>query len=459
MSSLSVNAEVLTTRAPSLAECQGSEPATSQAFTLFMVVNATLFVRPSELVEAIADLPIYQLLIVTCLALSLSSVRRSLTLAHLIEAPLTACVTGLLVMVILSHLGNVSFVFAPAYEFFKVTVYFLLLVSLVNTPRRLQTFLFWFTVFAAAMVLLTVLSYHGAVVLPNLTPLADRQGGEIMGGEKVYVRLRGSGIFNDPNEFSLVVVFSIFLCMYCLTERSLGLARFFLALPLFLFVYALTLTQSRGGLLSLFAGTFVFCFFRFGKAKTILIGLLGVPLLFALFAGRQTTISTQESTARERIQLWSDGLTFFESNPVFGIGCEEYVNQAQKVGHNSYLHCFAELGFVGGALFIGAFYVCFRGLYRLRSAGRVIVDPSLSGLHPFLAAAFTGYATGLLTISYCYAVPTYTVIGVVTAFLGMTVTHPPIAPDRFDARLMLQFLLISVIYLVGIHVFVRMFFH
>lgn len=435
-------------------------PVAPLAFGLFLVVNATLFVRPAELVEGLAGVPIYQILIVACLVLALSPLLRSLTPAQLVGAPLTFCVVGLLPMIALSHLGNASFEGAidTGIEFCKVVVYFLLLVNLVNTPVRLRTLLFWFTLFSAATMILAVLAYHGAVIMPNLTPLADRHGSEVMGGEKVFIRLRGSGIFNDPNEFSAVAVFSIFLCAYWVMEPSLGLARCLFAVPLLLFVYALTLTQSRGGLLGLMAGAAVFSYFRFGKARTVLIAVTVLPVLFALFAGRQTTISTQESTARERIQLWSDGLTFFESNPLFGIGCNEYVNQAQKVGHNSYLHCFAELGFIGGALFIGAFYLGFRGLYRAHAAGRVIVEPDLRRLHPYLAAAFTGYATGLLTISYCYAVPTYTVIGVVAAYVGMTRTRPSLEPEKVDGRLLIRFAIVGILYLVGIHIFVRLFF-
>src|SRR5207248_1855272 len=101
------------------------------------------------------------------------------------------------------------------------------------------------------------------------------------------------------------------------------------------FGYALMLTHSRGGFLALLAGLVAFLQMRFGGAKTLGLGVLCIPLLLVVFAGRMTSISAGEGTGQSRIQLWSDGLMFFQQAPLFGIGMEAYHNVSFHVAHNS----------------------------------------------------------------------------------------------------------------------------
>lgn len=206
------------------------------------------------------------------------------------------CVLGLLPLVAASQLVNGSLAGALecGFEFFKVVVYYSLFITLVNSPRRLRQFLFWITLFAAVLVTLAVLDFHGVITLPNLTPLQDRQREALTGRELIIHRLRGTGTFNDPNELCLILVFGMALCMYWVDEHRPSVLRFAWLLPLAGFAYALTLTQSRGGFLALLLGMAAFFYCRYGKAKALLLGALAVPILFFLFAGRQTELSVGE---------------------------------------------------------------------------------------------------------------------------------------------------------------------
>src|SRR5207253_2129295 len=129
-----------------------------------------------------------------------------------------------------------------------------------------------------------------------------------------------SGIFNDPNDFALVLVAAIPMCFYWLTDPTQKSLRPFWLMLLLMFGYALMLTHSRGGFLALVAGLLTLFHLKFGGKKTILLGLLFLPLLFFVFAGRMTTISAEDGTGQTRIQLWSDGLTIFLHSPLIGIG-------------------------------------------------------------------------------------------------------------------------------------------
>src|SRR6185369_8878214 len=105
---------------------------------------------------------------------------------------------------------------------------------------------------------------------------------------------------------------------------------------------------------------------------------------------------------------WSDGLEMFKASPIFGVGVEEFAKNAGQVAHNAYMHSFAEIGLFGGMFFVGACYFALRALNRLGSPSVLLLDPDMERLRPYLMAAFAGYAAGLLSLSNCYEVPTYT---------------------------------------------------
>src|SRR5205807_1762810 len=135
--------------------------------------------------------------------------------------------------------------------------------------------------------------------------------------------------------------------------------------PIGLFGYALSLTQSRGGFIALLGALLTLVWSRFGWRKAIPLAAILVPVMFMLFDGRMTGLSASEGTGQERIQLWSEGFNFFREAPIFGIGMDEFTEEVRQPAHNSFVHCYAELGFFGGSLFFGAFFTAFWSLSRL----------------------------------------------------------------------------------------------
>src|SRR6266480_4306054 len=107
------------------------------AFIVFLLLNALLFIRPEELFPELTGLRLYQTVILICLATSLPDVLRQLELRALASRPITICVVGLLPAIILSHVWHLRFdmAWAPAYDFAKIVVYYLLFIAIVNTPN------------------------------------------------------------------------------------------------------------------------------------------------------------------------------------------------------------------------------------------------------------------------------------------------------------------------------------
>src|SRR5262249_38202472 len=99
------------------------------SFYLFILVNAVLFVRPAEIVPELEGAPIYEVVILVCLAASAVAVLQQLTARSLGRRPITVCVLGLLVAVVLSHLSHGSLGEAGTFGllFVKIVLYYLLL--------------------------------------------------------------------------------------------------------------------------------------------------------------------------------------------------------------------------------------------------------------------------------------------------------------------------------------------
>lgn len=426
-------------------------------FFLFLLANAALFLRPAEVVPGLQDMELYKFLIVPALLAALPAVIQELALERLGSRPISICVLGLWLMVPLSLLahGEVDKAGEVGLEFSKVVAYYFLFVAVVHSAERLRRFLWWLAVFTTATVLLAVLRYQGVVTLPTLAPTQDLRE-DSFGGVQVYVRLAGTGIFQDPNDFSLLLVWGIPLALYFLTDGSRSLGRLCWLGPLALFGYALILTQSRGGLLAVLLGLGVLFRARFGARRALLLLALAVPLMFLIATGRQRDLQLTADTAQQRYQLWSDGLIFLREAPLVGIGAQQFQVRAGLVAHNSFLHAYSELGFLGGTLFLGAFFYGLWELERRRPERAFLEDPRLRRGQPYVLAVVAGYAALLLSLSHVYSVPTYMVLGLTTTYLSLAVACPPVPLPRFTFQLVQRLALAGIGFLLATYILVRL---
>jgi hypothetical protein len=455
-------------------------------FGLFILVNALLFVRPGDMIPDMADVQLYQYAILVCLLVSLPNVLTMLSQLAPVVRPILLCVLGLAAAVCLAHLSHFETdqALENGYEFAKVVVYFVLFVTLVNTPARMRQLLAWLALFTAVLAMVALMNYltAGEDVAPITYTAKDDSTGEKQDrtygpvlqdtmldpatGEMVQInRMCGVGIFKDPNDLALALVIGLIIALYWVGQPGLGLSR--LAwLPLIgLFGCTLALTRSRGGFLALLGGLAAFFIARFGWRRSLLLGLLALPVLLAFFGGRMTDISTSDGTGQSRIQLWSDGLALFQEAPLFGLGMDQYRQRLSFVAHNSYLHCYTELGLFGGTLFLGAFTLALRLLVRSRQqslvrsrAGQSAVarDPKVTRLYPLAFAVVVAYMTGILFLSRAYVVPTYTILGVAAAYLGMAEPFVPRLRPRLQPRALVHLAGTSVVFLGGFFALVRL---
>ncbi len=425
-------------------------------FILFVLVNATLFIRPAEIVPELLELPIYNVLMSSTILATFPAILRQLRAKSLISSPITVCVLGLQAMVILSHLGNGNTVYARmmGFEFFKIVLYYLVLVALLDTPAKFLRFTRYLVGLITIMVTLTLLHYSGQITLPAMETLTREEVDASTGEVYNVLQIQGTGIFSDPNDLCLILVIGMGICLHAMSDRRSGVLRATWAVPLMLFGYTLALTHSRGGFLALLTGMMVTIIAKFGARRSLPLLVLGLPAMFVLFAGRQTNISTSSGTGQARIQLWAAGMDVFRQRPFFGVGQGLIAEEITQETHNSFVHCYPDMGFLGGTLFLALYGVSVATVYRLGSQGDTIADPGLRQFRPYLMGVLAAYIAGMSSISRAYIAPTYLLPGLVATYAVMAVDNPPI---RFDARFVRNALIGSVAFLVGTHFYIRIF--
>lgn len=431
------------------------------AFLLLLAVTATLFLRPAELFQALDGLPIYEALIGGCLLFSIPALQARCSWKTLKLQPVILCVLALLLAIGLSHASHayIGGLVEAATSFGKVLVYFALLVVNLNSPPRLRAFLLTVTTCSVIAITMCVVDFHGLIDFQCVEHLADFDSVDDEGEVSHILRMRGLGIFQDPNDLAMLIVAAGVLCTYFLMDKSQGILRFAWIIPIITLWIGLFDTRSRGGLLAAGAAMMTLAVFWGGFKMAILCGVLGVCAL-AVMGGRQANLDLNDSTGGERVQLWRDGFDALKSSDIlFGIGYGGYPDVAGLVAHNSFIHAYVELGIFGGTLFFGAFFFAFVQLYQMGFRSYPNFDREALRFRPYLGALLAGWCTSMLSLSRCYVVPTYMVLGLAAAYLHMAARSSarpaPLATWNMPQALRLTFA--SGALFVGLYLFTVMF--
>jgi hypothetical protein len=335
------------------------------AFVLYLGVLIITFVRPAELFPALEGLEIVALVSVAALGSAMLTVvsGRGPTL----RAPQLYLVILLTLWVAFSVIASQFWLGAALYVFVMLwsspALVFLLTTLNLVTLRRLKI--------AAGLVALLIVftgaqgvyAYHSDAGLfsrflyyegINLEEAALRMTAEqleeavahFVGTGDVVIRIRGLGFLNDPNDLAqaLVAALPLLLCLRRPGRFSFNLVAVWV--PVGVALYAISLTRSRGGLLALVAVMFLLGRKRLGRTLSMILsagGLAGL-LLMGFIGGRQFSL---DESSMGRAEAWYEGLNMLRSSPIWGTGYGSFADLNYLVAHNSFVHCFAEVGLVG----------------------------------------------------------------------------------------------------------------
>lgn len=196
------------------------------------------------------------------------------------------------------------------------------------------------------------------------------------------------GWLGDENDFcmemNMVVPFAFFMFQMP-TKRTKKIA--YMAM-LGLFVFTAMVTLSRGGFIGL-ASVGLYCWLRSSKKlrAVLLVGIL-VIFMFLLAPAKyweevgsitdDQTLGT--GTGGERLYTWGIGLDMFLSNPIIGVGQENFPWTSQRyeagrtfntrsfagrAAHSMYFQLFPELGLVGAGILGAMLFYTLRDLRRV----------------------------------------------------------------------------------------------
>ncbi len=259
------------------------------------------------------------------------------------------------------------------------------------------------------------------------------EAGETPAARPTRPRLRALGLLNDPNDLAQTLVAAIPL-VFLAWRPGNRLRNFAFALvPTAAMLWAVVLTRSRGGLVALFALAWFAFALRAGprwERRLRWLGAAGLFVLMVLFF----RLGAADESAMGRLDAWSEGLQMVKRSPVWGVGYGSFADVNGLVAHNSFVHCFGELGLVGYFVWLGAIIGTFRDLRLVRTApsSRKELSEDVRWAAAAELSLFAFLAAGLF-LSRTYSVSLFLFIGLGSATAAVTAGQRP--DGAYHARL------------------------
>jgi O-antigen ligase len=237
---------------------------------------------------------------------------------------------------------------------------------------------------------------------------------------------RAAGTVGDPNELAAALIIGLAVAgAFAVNRHVSGYLRLLAAGAGALCLAGILISLSRGGLIGL-AGALLVAVIVGGRWRGRVLALcmtlvgcaVGYFAFFASLPAKERVLNISGGGGSGRLDLWTVGLRMIEANPLNGIGTGQFANssvhyllrpgliesgayilETPKVAHNTYLNIVAELGIVGGLLFVSL--LAFSATCTLVSIKRAreARDESMEILLRGLAVGFGGYLVTLMFLS------------------------------------------------------------
>lgn len=249
---------------------------------------------------------------------------------------------------------NKSAVISEAIRFIEYALIFYIILIVADKDFIKKALIIFY-------IVMIISALFGAVqFIFNLSSFFDDGVNQPFGRGRIY------STFENPNYFGAAMNIVIFYPLICFIEKK-G-SRIYNAIIFLLFLFNLVFTSTRGAWLGFALGVLVISVIRYRKM------LLGVPVflagIFIIPSTRARFLSIFDAsnvTDGTRVKIWKTGIEMFKDHPILGIGNGNFIHRYREyilkhnelnagrtvfTTHNSYLKMFAELGAIGGVLFL-----------------------------------------------------------------------------------------------------------
>ncbi len=343
-----------------------------------------LYLRPQEYIEGFVGMPVMLMIggaTLVMMVINSAITRRSPVAA---KVPQNLLMILMLAAILLSHLSHAYLhgAMASGRAFLSTLVMYFLIANLACSERKIKI-----TLYSAGLLTL-ILAFQG--IKQYIT------GVGIAGQTMVEGRIRGIGIFSDPNDLGLTFLVILPFMVLTLIEAKAVILKILMAAAACTVVFALYLTNSRGGFLSLGVLAFLLVTRRFGLLTGLGAGSMLFAAAFILGPSRMSEISPQEASAYGRIEAWGIGFDMLKQNPLFGVGAGRFLDFHFRTAHNSIVLCLSELGIFGLYIWGTMIMLSIKNMFIIASEAReqgmkgiaCAADSVMFGLIGFITAAF-----------------------------------------------------------------------
>jgi hypothetical protein len=279
------------------------------------------------------------------------------------------------------------------------------------------------------------------------------------------LRVRWRGQLDDPNELSVFIgaVIPLLFALGIPTRNSgstsspanrtiiITAAVAMLGVGL----YAVILSQSRGGQLVVAAVFAVYFVSRFRTKGFVVAAILALPVIF--LGGRDD--GAADESAHERMELLYEGVSLVIAHPFRGVGVDQFADRVEAsvhlTAHNSYLLTAAEVGFPGFFFWSGVLWTSFKipmTVLRTRAAS---ITPEVRSIAMALVASFVGIAVGIFFLSFTYKQLLFVWFGLTGALYGVMKETDPTFEVKVGPKDCLGLVLANVTIIALLYVYTR----
>ncbi len=270
----------------------------------------------------------------------------------------------------------------------KVQLFIFLTMMFITDPQRLRV-LVW--------VIVVSLGFYG--VKGGIFTINTGGSYLVLGPERSFLQTRG--------EIGTALNMVLPLMRYLQLTTDNKWVRYGLAIAMFLTVFAVVGTHSRGAFLGLVA-VLLFLFVKSRKkvvllAAGLLTAYMAVVFMPAEWAERMHTIQTYEedASAMGRIEAWEDAVRVANASPLVGGGLE--ITAGRRATHSIYFQVLAEHGYVGLGFFLLLGILTWHSATWVRKRTKNHAELKWAGdLAAMLQVSIVAYAVGGAFISQAY---------------------------------------------------------
>jgi O-antigen ligase len=329
-------------------------------FVGLLSLLAVTVIQPGELYPALDAFHVERVMAIAVLV-SLIAHQRNLTFPRITQFLLVFwCAMFLSVVTAFWRMGALQ----SAIDFSRIMIYHLIIINVVNTPRRLAIFLLVFVLLIGWLAASSYVSFLGGGFYLESGHFARAEGLTSSGG--------------NPNDLGLTLVSSLSLTVVLALRKSWR-DRFLGVAVAVISIYAIVFTGSRMSFLALI---FLLAAYTFSARKRLLFLPIAIALLAiiwqvmpAQYQQRYLSVRSlkDDESYTNRVMAWHAGWHMFLDHPLTGVGVGQFPiangskywpGSGRKVwlnAHSVYVQLIAELGLFGTL----AFSVYLVGLFGL----------------------------------------------------------------------------------------------